>query len=94
MSFSHHSAEKGSLFQQRPTDYYGPCRRFSPPEREHSTMTNQTIKLNERGIIDVDYYTRIGRQQHSEYIALKAASLKTRIKSLFQVTLSKPSTSH
>ncbi|HKK56536.1 hypothetical protein [Marinobacter sp.] len=57
-------------------------------------MTNQTIKLNERGIIDVDYYTRIGRQQHSEYIALKAASLKTRIKSLFQVTLSKPSTSH
>lgn len=57
-------------------------------------MTNQTMKLNDRGIIDVDYYTRIGRQQHSDYIAQKAASLKARIKSFFHVTLPKLSNSH
>lgn len=57
-------------------------------------MANQTMKLNDRGVIDVDYYTRIGRQQHSDFIAQKAASLKARIRSFCHVTLPKLSTSH
>ncbi|TGN40300.1 RSP_7527 family protein [Marinobacter confluentis] len=47
-------------------------------------MSNQTIKLNEHGNIDIDYYTRLASQQRSEYIALKAAALTAKVKSLFR----------
>ncbi|MCM0612561.1 hypothetical protein KFJ24_08775 [Marinobacter sediminum] len=57
-------------------------------------MSNQAPKLDEQGNIDVDYYTKIARQERSEYIAQMAASLKAKIKSFFHVTLPKLSTSH
>lgn len=57
-------------------------------------MANQAPKLNEQSNINTDDYMQIARQQRNEYIAQMAASLKVKIKSFFNVTLSKPSTSH
>jgi hypothetical protein len=58
-------------------------------------MTEQNVKLDATGRVDVAYYMRLAHEQRSEYIAKKAAGLVTRIKSLFQAApIGKLSASH
>jgi hypothetical protein len=58
-------------------------------------MTEQNVKLDATGRVDVEYYMSLAREQRSEYIAKKAAGLVARIKSLFQaVPIGKLSASH
>lgn len=48
-------------------------------------MTDQELKLDERGNVDIDYYLKLARAQRAEYIAELGASFAAKVKALFRV---------
>ncbi|WP_168203196.1 RSP_7527 family protein [Marinobacter fonticola] len=57
-------------------------------------MTEQDLKLDARGNVDVDYYVKLARQQRNQYMGELGAAFASKVKALFRVAPPRMSTSH
>ena len=57
-------------------------------------MTDQNLKLDAQGNVDIDYYLKLARAQRAEYVAQMGAAFFAKVKALFRVAPTKLSPSH
>lgn len=57
-------------------------------------MTDQELKLDAQGNVDIEHYLRLARAQRAEYVAQLGSAFAAKVKSLFRVAPTKLSPSH